>query len=98
MIRSQSAGGKTSVAPEGNVGTQEAEQLAKAMEDAIAQGDEVAVDLSACQALSSSAIGAMIACHNALRAKGSRLRVHGTGEEILRLLRIMQLDRHFDMA
>ena len=68
------------------------------MEDAAARGDEVDVDLSSCQALSSSAIGAMIACHNSLRARGSRLAVRGANEEISRLLKMMQLDRHFEMA
>lgn len=98
MIRTQSAGGRTNVTPEGNLGMQEADQLAKAMEEAVARGDEVDVDLGECQALSSSAIGAMIACHNSLRSRGSRLVVRRANEEISRLLKMMQLDRHFEMA
>jgi len=98
MIRSQTANGKTKVAPEGNIGMQDTDALAKAMDDAVARGDEVELDLSGCQALSSSAIGAMIAAHNSLRARGSRLLVSGATDEIRRLLKLMQLDRHFEVA
>lgn len=98
MIRSQTANGKTTVAPEGNIGMQDTDALAKAMDDAVARGDELEVDLSKCQALSSSAIGAMIASHNSLRTRGSRLQVAGASDEIRRLLKLMQLDRHFEVA
>ncbi len=98
MIRSQTAQGKTTVAPEGNIGTPETDALAKAMDDASTRGDEVELDLSRCRALSSSAIGAMIATHNSLKSRGSRLIVTGASEEIRRLLKMMQLDRHFDVA
>ena len=98
MIRSQTANGKTTVAPEGNIGMQDTDALAKAMDDAAARGDELELDLSLCQALSSSAIGAMIASHNSLRTRGSRLLVTGATDEIRRLLKLMQLDRHFEVA
>lgn len=98
MIRSKTAQGKTTVALEGNIGTQETDALAKTMDDAATRGDEVEVDLSKCRALSSSALGAMIATHNTLKTRGSRLLVSGANDEIRRLLKLMQLDRHFEVA
>lgn len=98
MIRSQTADGKTTVAPEGNIGMQDTDALAKAMDDAVARGDEIELNLAGCQALSSSAIGAMIAAHNSLKSRGSRLLVSGATDEIRRLLKLMQLDRHFEVA
>jgi anti-anti-sigma factor len=98
MIRSKTAQGKTTLAPEGNVGTQETDAFAKSMDDAAARGDEIEIDLSKCRALSSSALGAMIATHNTLKTRGSRLQVSGANDEIRRLLKLMQLDRHFEVA
>lgn len=98
MIRSKTAHGKTKVAPEGNIGTQETDALAKSMDEAASRGDEVELDLSKCRALSSSALGAMIATHNTLKARGTRLFVSGASDEIRRLLKLMQLDRHFEVA
>ncbi len=98
MIHSKTTNGKTTVAPEGNIGMQDTDALAKAMDDAVAQGEELELDLSRCEALSSSAIGAMIASHNNLRARGSRLHVSGATNEIKKLLKLMQLDRHFEVA
>lgn len=98
MIRSKTAQGRTTVAPEGNIGMQDTDALAKAMDDAATRGDEVELNLSKCRALSSSALGAMIATHNSLKARGSRLLVSGASDEIRRLLKLMQLDRHFEVA
>lgn len=98
MIRSKTAQGKTTVAPDGNIGTQETDALAKTLDDAATRGDEIEVDLSKCRALSSSALGAMIATHNTLKTRGSRLLVSGANDEIRRLLKLMQLDRHFEVA
>lgn len=98
MIRSKTAQGRTTVVPEGNIGTQETDALAKTMDDAATRGDEVELDLSKCRALSSSALGAMIATHNSLKSRGSRLIVSGASDEIRRLLKLMQLDRHFEVA
>ncbi len=98
MIRSQTTNGKTTVAPEGNIGMQDTDALAKAMDAAASRGDELELNLSECRALSSSALGAMIATHNSLKSRGSKLLVTGASDEIRRLLKLMQLDRHFEVA
>jgi anti-anti-sigma factor len=97
MIRVSVQEGATTVRPEGVLDMAGVAELQKTIVDRAAEG-EVAVDLSAIQVLSSSAIGALIAGHNALRAKGRRLRVEGVSDGIRHLMRMMGLDRHFDIA
>ena len=97
MIRTETTGDLTSVALEGNVGVDEVDSLQKALDTAIGRG-AVEVDLSTCLSLSSSAIGALIASHNTLRHKGGRLRVRGANEDLRRLLKLMGLDRHFELV
>lgn len=97
MIRTTTVEGLTSVALEGNIGVEEVDSLQKALDAAIGLG-ATEVELSMCRSLSSSAIGALIACHNSLRPKGGRLRVRGASEDLRRLLKLMGLDRHFELV
>lgn len=97
MIRVSVQDGATTVRPEGALDMAGVAELQKTIVDRAAEGD-VVVDLSSIQVLSSSAIGALIAGHNALRAKGRRLRVEGVSDGIRHLMRLMGLDRHFDIA
>jgi anti-anti-sigma factor len=97
MIRASTTKDGTKVVLEGNVGVDEVAALQKAL-DAARAGGGVDVELTSCQSLSSSAIGALIACHNALVPKGMRLRVRGANEDLRRLLELMGLDRHFELV
>jgi anti-anti-sigma factor len=97
MIRTSTVGDVTSVGLEGNIGVDEVDPLQKALDEAVGKG-AMEVDLSPCRSLSSSAIGALIACHNTLRPKGGRLRVRGANEDLRRLLKLMGLDRHFELV
>ncbi|MBK8801365.1 MAG: STAS domain-containing protein [Fibrobacteres bacterium] len=98
MIGITTLEGSIRISPTGNVGIDETETLQKALEEAFGAGGGVEVDLSACRSLSSSAIGALIACHNSLRSRGTRLKVSGATEDMRKLLRMMGLDRHFELA
>lgn len=98
MIGKTALEGSIRISPKGNVGIDETESLQKALEEASATGGGVEVDLQSCKSLSSSAIGALIACHNSLRARGSRLKVSGATEDMRKLLRMMGLDRHFELV
>lgn len=97
MIRVSVQDGVTRVVPDGSLDMAAIAELQRALESAAKDGDVVA-DLSHVQVVSSSAIGALIAGHNALRASGRRLRVEGAADGILHLMRLMGLDRHFDLA
>lgn len=97
MIRVSVQDGVTHVVPEGNLDMAAIAELQHALEAAAKVG-EVVVDLSQVQVISSSAIGALIAGHNALRASGRRLRIEGAADGVRHLMRLMGLDRHFDLA
>jgi anti-anti-sigma factor len=97
MIHTSTIDDVTSVGLEGNIGVDEVDPLQKALDAAAGQG-AMEVDLSSCRSLSSSAIGVLIACHNTLRPKGGRLRVRGANEDLRRLLKLMGLDRHFELV
>jgi len=97
MIRTSAKEGRTTVLLEGNIGVEDVDPLQKALSTAAGAGT-VEADLSGCNSLSSSAIGALIACHNTLRANGGKLRIRGASEDMRRLLRLMGLDRHFEIA
>ena len=97
MIRTSDVEGKGLVQLEGNVGVDEVDALQKTLAAAESKG-EFEVSLSGCTSLSSSAIGALIASHNTLRARGGRLRVTGANDDMRRLLRLMGLDRHFELS
>lgn len=98
MIGKTILDGAIRISPNGNVGIDETESLQKALDEAHGAGGGVEVDLSSCKSLSSSAIGALISCHNTLRARGSRLKVTGATDDMRKLLRMMGLDRHFELV
>jgi anti-sigma B factor antagonist len=56
---------------------------------------EVVIDLSGCSVVDSSGLGLLVATHNSLAQVGGRLVVSGVSTEILNLLRITRLDKHF---
>jgi anti-anti-sigma factor len=97
MIRVTVQDGVSKVVPDGSLDLGAITELQEVLERSALAGD-VAVDLSGVTMLSSSAIGALIAGHNALRARGRRLRIEGATDGIRHLLRLMGLDRHFDIA
>ena len=97
MIRTSTMADGTEVTLEGSIGVEEIAELEKALDAAKGAGG-FDVDLAACRSLSSSAIGSLIACHNLLVSEGKRLRVRGANEDLLRLLKLMCLDRHFELV
>jgi len=97
MIRVNVQEGVSRVSPQGSLDLGAITELQQILERSALEGD-VAVDLSGVAMLSSSAIGALIAGHNALRSRGRRLRIEGATDGIRHLLRLMGLDRHFDIA
>lgn len=97
MIRVSVQDGVTRVSPEGNLDMEAIAEFQRTLESAAKDG-EVVADLTGMQIVSSSAIGALIAGHNASRAAGRRLRVEGASDGIRHLMRLMGLDRHFDVA
>lgn len=97
MIKVMVHDGVSKVVPEGNLDMESITELQRTLEDC-AKAGAVSVDLGCVSMLSSSAIGALIAGHNALRPAGRRLRVESASDGICHLMRLMGLDRHFEIA
>jgi len=97
MIRVMVQDGVSKVVPDGNLDMDAITELQKVLEKSALEGG-VVVDLGSVTMLSSSAIGALIAGHNALRPSGRRLRIEAASDGICHLMRLMGLDRHFEIA
>lgn len=97
MIRTATEADLVVVIPEGNLDLEGTARLQAALEQALASADAVGVDLVNVQILSSSAIGALISAHNTLRSRNRKLVVRNASGDVGRLLKLMGLDRHFDI-
>jgi anti-anti-sigma factor len=98
MIRTVTENDIQVVCPEGNLDLDGTARLQEALEKALTSEGKLAVDLVQVQILSSSAIGALIAAHNALRPRGEKLIVRNASGDVGRLLKLMGLDRHFEIV
>ena len=56
---------------------------------------KVTMDLTGVEMLDSVGLGLLIATHNSLSERGGSLSIRGAGEDILKLLGTMRLDKHF---
>lgn len=55
------------------------------------------IDLSGVEMMDSMGIGVLIAAHNSLNKKDGCLKIQHADENILKLLKNMRLDKHFDI-
>ena len=55
------------------------------------------MDLDGVELIDSIGMGLLIAAHNSLMKNGGKLKVVNPSEDILRLLRTMRLDKHFEV-
>jgi anti-anti-sigma factor len=58
---------------------------------------DLTIDLAAVTLIDSFGIGSLIATHNQLKKGGGKLRLKQVNADITKMLRIMRLDRHFDL-
>ena len=57
----------------------------------------LAIDLSGVGMLDSVGIGLLIATHNTLSGRGGKLILRNASPDIVKLLKVMRLDRHFSL-
>ncbi len=58
---------------------------------------EIHLDLKHVDLIDSSGIGVLILARNSLNKMGGSLKLANVNEDILKMFRIMRLDRHFDI-
>jgi anti-anti-sigma factor len=56
---------------------------------------DLTIDFSGVEMIDSKGLGLLIASFNSLEAAGRKLRIKGAIPDIVELLRVMRLDRHF---
>jgi anti-sigma B factor antagonist len=59
---------------------------------------KITVDLNAVEMIDSSGIGVFISAQNSLRKGGGALKVINISADILKMFKIMRLDKHFEVA
>ena len=74
-----------------------AERLRATLEDAIAPGAVVTLDLARVTHLSQAALAVVVQAHRRLRDSGGSLRLTSVSEPVVRVLRISGLHRVFDV-
>ncbi|MGY1605144.1 STAS domain-containing protein [Geodermatophilus sp. SYSU D00815] len=88
------APGTAVVRPEGRLTMVTAPQLRSAVSEAVAAGSSrVVVDLSACEFIDSSGLGAVIGGLKTARQAGGDLRIAAAGEQVRMVLQLTNLDR-----
>jgi len=59
---------------------------------------KITVDLGAVEMIDSSGIGVFISAQNSLRKLGGSLKVVNISADILKMFKIMRLDKHFEVS
>ncbi len=92
-------GDRTTVKPDCDIVASTAENLKAELKQALDKGAaNLTVDLSGVEMMDSMGLGVLIAAHNSLLKKESRLVLTNVSVDILKLLKNMRLDQHFAIS
>lgn len=84
--------------PEGDIVISRVELLRNELKRLVDEGvDDLTVDFSGVAMMDSIGIGLLIATHNSLSSRGSRLKIAHASTDILGLLETMRLNKHFEI-
>ncbi len=99
MSDMQHSGESVVVKPGRDIVSSMAQDFKTELKELVDQGiKDLTIDLDGVEMIDSIGMGLLIAAHNSLTKNGGRLRVVNSGEDILRLLRTMRLDKHFEVV
>ena len=86
------------ITPENDITLSNAKQLKQQLQKAIQQGAlSITLDLIHVKVVDSSGLSVFIAASNSLKNSGGRLELINVAENILKLLKITRLDKHFSV-
>lgn len=84
------------VKPDGNVIAAMAEMFKKEMREALQdRAGDIVIDMSEVAVIDSMGLSVLVATHNSLAKRDSRLQLTNVNDNILKLLKDMRLDHHF---
>ena len=88
--------GQVIITPEVDIVASQAPTLRATLWHAIEHGTtHIVVDLQHVEMVDSCGLGIFISAQNSLQAQGGKLTVMNVSEDLLRLFRLMRLDKHF---
>ncbi len=86
------------ITPESDITLANAKQLKQQLQKAIQEGAlSIRLDLIHVKVVDSSGLSVFIAASNSLKNSGGRLELINVAENILKLLKITRLDKHFSV-
>ena len=87
------------VVPEKDIVAAEVQNLRTELIDLInSKADRIIIDLSKVEMIDSSGIGVFISTQNSLKKINGSLKVIGISPDILKMFKIMRLDKHFEVS
>jgi len=98
MIEKNISEGVVTLVVKGNIVASMAKSLKEEMLPLLKEEfNEFTIDLDEVSSIDSSGVGVLIAAQNDLKKKNAQLTVINVSEPILKMFRIMRLDRHFNV-
>lgn len=87
------------IKPDGNLVASTIEKVKKEIIQIIEMGHvQITIDLEAVEVVDSSGIGILVATFNELKEKKGSLSIINTGENIMKMFKIMRLDTHISIS
>lgn len=84
------------IRPSKNIVAGVVEEFRTEIKDLLNKGvTDLTMDLTKVNILDSMGLSVLVATHNSLQKKGTKLHISGGADNILKLLKDMRLDRHF---
>ncbi len=88
--------GKVIITPDADIVASQTQPMRATLWKEIAHGTiHIVVDLQHVEMVDSFGVGIFISAQNALHAQGGKLTVMNVFEDLLRMFRLMRLDKHF---
>ena len=98
MIEKRIADGAVTLLVKGNIVATMAKSLKEEMIPLLKEDyTEYTIDFNEVESIDSSGVGVLIAAQNDLKKKNAQLKVINVSDPILKMFKIMRLDRHFNV-
>ena len=98
MIDVEKSGDMTVITPESDVIADKVPTLRNEVLNEIKKTKKLVIDMAHVSMIDSSGIGILISAQNTLKPEGGALEVINVSEDIIRMFKIMRLDKHFSVT
>lgn len=99
MSKIEKNGKEATVIPQADIVAAEVQNFRTELLNLVNNGTlQIAVDLERVEMIDSSGIGVFISAQNSLKKQNGSLKVVNVSADILKMFRIMRLDKHFEVT